>query len=410
MRKLAAAATAVLATAVAVGAAGYYVAFGVGETTGTVTAAVPDRVVTIPGTTAVVTYTTPTVTVTVTGTTPTPPPPPPPTPYPPTGLAVHRFWIGIFSADAFNYAADSTKFDDFIAHAADSWPNQGARFKQYQPNGHVLMYQDFGYASNGVSTVLTAADARSRGFLAHHNGAEIPNPWSGDPSQPVVDLGKPGVKEAYATALQQKLAANPWDGTFADDVNTWANLWSNGQGIDGYTGYVDWVNRAVIPLMQYVKANIRGELRPNLGDWPNQPSLDGVLPYTSGANNEWYLTYNNAATQSAAQIEREYASMRSAISQGKVYEGIVHRTDVQGLKFAFCAAAIMGGDHPELVRVANQQNYGSTALTWDASMTTQLGTPTNAVSHTTGSTAWSRSFSGGRTLTINTSAQTCTGI
>jgi hypothetical protein len=300
--------------------------------------------------------------------------------------------------------------DDFIAHASDSWPTQGARFKQYQPNGHVLMYQDFGYAGGGVNTVLTAADARARGFLAHHNGAEIPNPWDGNPDHPLVDLGKPGVKEAYAAALQTKLAANPWDGTFADDVNSWSNLWANGQSIDGYTGYVDWEQRALFPLMQYVRANIRGELRPNVGDWPNHSELDAVLPYTSGANNEWFLTYNSAGGQTPAQIEHEYNSMRSAITQGKVYEGIVHRTDVQGLKFAFCAAAIMGGDHPELVRVANQQNYGSTALTWDPSMSTQIGSPSTAVSHSTGSVSWSRSFANGYTLTINTSTQTCSGL
>jgi hypothetical protein len=63
-------------------AAGVFVAvtFAVGETTGTVTAAVPDRVVTIPGTTNITTYTVPTVTETQTVTVTQPPPPPPPPP------------------------------------------------------------------------------------------------------------------------------------------------------------------------------------------------------------------------------------------------------------------------------------------------------------------------------------------
>lgn len=374
-------------------------------TVGTVTAAVSDRVITIPGTTNIVTYTIPTVTETVT----VGEPPPPPPGYPPTGFSVHHFWIGTFSADAFNYPVDSLRVDDFIAHGADSWSAQGARFKQYQPNGHVLLYQDFGVAGDGITSVLTLAAARANGYLAHHNGAEIPNPWNGNASTPVMDLGKPGVADAYVAALRSKLAANPWDGIFADDVNAWYNLWPN-QSIDGYSSPQDYWARAVLPTMQQVRVQLTAALVPNIGDWVNHTNLNDVLPSTSGAMNEFFLTYNNAATQLAGQIENEYASMQAATQAGKIYYGIVHRTDVQGLKFAFCAAAIMGGDHPELVRVANQQNYGSTAMTWDTSLTTQLGTPTSGVSHATGSASWSRSFSSGRTLSINTTTQTCGGL
>ena len=47
---------------------------------------------------------------------------------------------------------------------------------------------------------------------------------------------------------------------------------------------------------------------------------------------------------------------------------------------------------------------------WDAALATQLGAPTNAVQHVTGSTSWSRSFAGGKTLTVDTAAQTCSGL
>jgi hypothetical protein len=120
--------------------------------------------------------------------------------------------------------------------------------------------------------------------------------------------------------------------------------------------------------------------------------------------------WGNGQSLAPSAIENEYASMRHELAAGKPYYGIVHRTDVQGLRYVFCGAAIRGGDHPNLTRIANEIDYGSAAPTWDASLETQLGAPTTAVQHVTGSTTWSRSFASGNTLTIDTAAQTCSGL
>jgi hypothetical protein len=78
-------------------------AIGAGETTGTVTAAVPDRVVTIPGATAVSTYTVPTVTETVTTTVPQTtspsPQPPPASPVPYDAAAAWNTPVGDAASD-----------------------------------------------------------------------------------------------------------------------------------------------------------------------------------------------------------------------------------------------------------------------------------------------------------------------
>jgi hypothetical protein len=332
--------------------------------------------------------------------------------YPPTSYSVHHYWVGIFGTNAFNFPTDSSKMDDFIAHAPDSWGTQGAPFKQYQPHGHVVFYQEFGVAGDGISTTLSETIARSSGYLAHHNGAEILNPWGG--TNKVVDLGKAGVAAAYVSSIESHYQNNSWDGIFADDVNAWYNLWSNGQSIDGYTSPDDYWTRAVVPLMQYVYAHLKADKNavviPNIGDWALHTNLNSIISNTDGGNNEYYLMWNGAGVQDPATIENEYSEMQTVINAGKTYYGIVHRTDLQGLRFAFCAAAIMGGDHANQVRISNQVNYGSDPLAWDVSLQTALGTPTNGVSHTTGSTTWSRSFSGGQTLIINTGTQTCSGI
>jgi putative glycosyl hydrolase-like family 15 (GHL15) protein len=320
---------------------------------------------------------------------------------------VQHYWAGIFAGDAFDYST-SARYDDFIAHTPDSWATQGAKFKAAQPNSRAFVYQDFGVAGDGVSTVVSRTAAQSSGRLATHNGATIANPWGG--TNLVVDLGKPGVQAAYISALQSKLAAHPWDGVFADDVNDWQNLWANGQGIDGYTSSADYLKRALLPLLQAAKAQISKPIVPNIGGWANQPALDGAADALDGGNQEFFLMWGNGQSLAPPAIENERPSMRHELAAGKPYYGIVHRTDVQGLRYAFCGAAIMGGDHPNLTRIANEIDYGSAAPTWDASLETQLGGATTAVQHVTGSTTLSRSFASGKTLTIDTAAQTCSGL
>jgi hypothetical protein len=394
----------------ALGGFGVSYALSAGETTGTVTASIPDQVVTIPGTATVATYTIPTVTETVTVTTPTepPPPPPPPSSYPPTAFAVHHAWIGIDGTDAFDYRLGSTLMDDLIAHGPDTWTTQGAPFKAQQSNGHALFYNGFGVAGSGINTVLSEAAARASGFLAHHNGTEIANPYGG--AAKVVDLGKPGVCAAYAAALSAKWGTNGWDGVFADDVNGWFNLWALGKSIDGYTSPDDWVTRAVLPLISCVHASLPGILIPNIGEWANHPQLRVIEDAASGALNEFFLTWGNGVAQPPATIEGEYSSLRHSIDLGKTYFGIVHRIDGQGLRYAFCAGAIFAGDHPELFRLSAQTAYGSQALTWDAVFARLFVMPLSDAQHVAGTPTWSRAFADGSVLTIDTNAETCSGL
>jgi hypothetical protein len=95
--------------------------------------------------------------------------------------------------------------------------------------------------------------------------------------------------------------------------------------------------------------------------------------------------------------------MRRAIAAGHVYLGIVHSTTLT--RYAFCAAAIMG--ERGKVMITNQTAYGSAPLVWDPVFDLELGAPTEATRHTTGSTTWSRRFAN-RALSIDTAAQTCT--
>jgi hypothetical protein len=279
------------------------------------------------------------------------------------------------------------------------------------------VYANFGTTGNNrccYATAIGLAEARAHGWLAHHAGAEIANPWSGSAKNPVLDLGKPGVAAAIASSLEAKGARQGWDGIFADDINAWFNLWAAGRGIDGYASPHDYWSRGVLPTVRYVAARLRADrgwlLVANIGDWANHPEDDAAGIVGSGAMNEYFLTYDNATPQTPAQVENEYRSLRSLAASGKTYYGVVHRADSQGLRFAFCAGAIMGGDEPELVRVATQTAYGSRSPVRDPTFGIRLGAPTGPVSHAGGSTKWSRAFAGGRTLTIDTRAQTCRGL
>ena len=76
------------------------------------------------------------------------------------------------------------------------------------------------------------------------------------------------------------------------------------------------------------------------------PELDSVLGVADGTLQEFFLIWGDGTSLQPAEVENEYASLRAAVQRGKTYYAIVHRTDEQGLDYAFCAAAIMAGPHP----------------------------------------------------------------
>jgi len=328
-----------------------------------------------------------------------PPPPPPPTS---SQRSIRRTWLGIFNTDLFDYTR-AARFDTFVAHYFDSWANQGAKYRSANPDGDCLVYCNVGTA--GGASAITLETARQYGWLAKHNGAEIPNPWGG--SAFVVDVGKPGVVDAYIGAIVAKWGSSRWTGIFADDANCWANLWRNGTPIDGYVSYGDWWIHAMLPLLEALAQRGGWLVIPNLGDWLNQPIEDAAALACAGGMEEHFLTWENGATVGAAGIERQYQALRKCLDAGKQYHGIVHRIDQQGLLYAWGMAAIMGGDKPELVRVGNQTAYGSIAATYRPELDIALGAPTGPVGHATGSSSWARIFSGGYKLTCDTTAQTC---
>jgi hypothetical protein len=337
-----------------------------------------------------------------------------PEPRPPivaASFVVHRYWQNSDAETGFDFGRDSPRIDDFVAHAASAWVSQGGRFKRARPNGRALFYADFGTAGDGLATVLDLASARSKGWLATHDGVEIDNP--GGAGSKVVDLGKPGVADAYVRALERDWGKNGWDGVFADDVNAWFGLWP-GESIDGYAGPLDYWQRAVLPLLAHVHRRLvedkHGVLVANVGEWPGHSELDSVFGVADGALQEFFLVWGDGASLQPAEVEREYASLRAAVRQGRTYYAIVHRTDVQGLRYAYCAAAIMAGRRSELVRVTNQTASGNEAMAWSPAIAKSLGVPKGPVRHEQGSPTWQRSFAGGRTLRIDTGRQDCRGF
>jgi hypothetical protein len=322
-----------------------------------------------------------------------------------TSKTVGHFWLGINTASGFNYSGDSTKMDYFIAHYWGS-TDMADSYHQFNPSGKALFYADFGVAGDSccVASVLDTNAVNANNWWATHNGVKIPNPWGG--TSWLVDLGKPGVADAYVASLLSKYGTvnGRWQGVFADDMNSWRNL---GYVIDGYSSYSDWINRAVVPLINKVTTSIStnkgGVVIPNIGNWPQEIDLNAYSDNASGGFTEWYMTWDNGAAQGISEIENEYASMRNAISKNKIYFGITHSTTLT--KYTYCAAAIMG--EPGRVFIADQTDYGTSPLVWDATFDLNLGTSTQATQHTTGSNIWSRQFTN-KKLTIDTTAQNCT--
>jgi hypothetical protein len=319
----------------------------------------------------------------------------------PTG----HFWQNSDTATAFNFTTDSLKMDYFVAHAFDS-TSMADSYHQKNATGKALFYVDFGVAGDPccVASVLDTNTVNANSWWATHNGVKIPNPWGG-PSW-LVDLGKPGVANAYIASLETKYgtANGRWQGVFADDVNSWRNL---GYVIDGYSSYSDWINRAEAPLLNKVTAAITadkgGIIIPNIGNWPQEPDLNVYSANSSGGLTEWFMTWANGAPQAISEIENEYSSIRDAIAKNHLYFGITHSTTLT--KYSFCAAAIMG--EPGKIFITNQTDYGTSPLVWDATFDLNIGTSTQATQHTTGSNIWSRQFTN-KKLTIDTNAQSCT--
>jgi hypothetical protein len=316
--------------------------------------------------------------------------------------SVRHLWANTDWSSAFNYPVDSLRTDVFIAHDANSYAMADSYHKT-NPDGRAYFYADFGVAGDPccIAGVLDAATVQANGWWATRNGARIPNPWGG--ASWLVDLGKPGVADAYAAALKAKWGTRNWQGVFADDVNAWRNL---GYAIDGYASASDWIKRAVVPLMKTVSARIYtekgGVVIPNIGNWPQDPVMDAVADVASGGMNEWFLTWGGGAGQGVTEIENSYRSMRREIALGKRYLGVVHSTTLT--RYAFCAAAVMG--EAGNVWITNQTAYGSAPIAWDSTFELDLGSPLQATQHTAGSKVWSRRFAN-RSLRIDTGAQTC---
>jgi hypothetical protein len=318
---------------------------------------------------------------------------------------VGHSWHNSDTASAFNYAADSTKMDYFVTHYWGS-TQMADSYHQYNPSGKALFYANFGIAGDTccVASVLDTTVVNANNWWATHNGAKIPNPWGG--TMWLVDLGKPGVADAYISSLQSKYGTTNgrWQGIFADDMNSWRNL---GYVIDGYSSNTDWINRAVVPLLSKVTAAISstkgGVVIPNIGNWPDEPDLNIYSDNASGGFNEWFTTWANGSPQAISEIETEYNSMRRVISNNKVYFGLTHSTSLT--KYSFCAAAIMG--EPGKVFIINQTDYGTSPLVWDPTFDLNIGTATQTTQHTTGSNIWSRQFTL-KKLTIDTNTQSCT--
>jgi hypothetical protein len=283
-------------------------------------------------------------------------------------LAVHRYWQNSDAETGFDFGRDSIRVEDFVAHDAGAWASQGARFKRSRPNARALFYADFGTAGDGLATVLDLSTARAK---------------------------------------------NGWDAVFADDVNAWFSFWPD-ESIDGYAGPLDYWEKAVLPLLARVHSHLaadkNGTLVANVGEWPGHPELDSVFGVADGALQEFFLVWGDGTSLQPAEVENEYASLRAAVQRGKTYYAIVHRTDEQGLDYAFCAAAIMAGRRSGLVRVTHQVASGTEPMAWSPVLARRLGLPAGPVNHEPGSTAWERSFSGNRVLKIDTRAQRCEGL
>jgi hypothetical protein len=311
-----------------------------------------------------------------------------------------HFFIASDSSTTWNPQVDAPRIDYLLAHSYQDTAT-AATYKQYNPNGVALFYDDFGVAGDPccAATVLTAMEVDANNWWATRDGGRIANPWGGPTA--LVDLGKPGVKEAYVRALVDKKAASPhWAGVFADDVNAWRNAWP----IDGYSSPEDWVKRAVNPLIAYVRDNFPGLVVPNMGNWPQEPVLDSTAGLTTGGLTEWFGMWNGSA-QAPPEIENTFRSVRDVVSNGRMFFGVSHSSTLT--KYTFCLAAILG--EPGRILVTNQTDYGTPGA-WDPVFETDLGAPTGAAAHASGSPTWSRSFANGYTLTVDTTELTCSGI
>lgn len=321
---------------------------------------------------------------------------PPPAP---TTATIGRLWVGINGSDAFDYSK-SKQYKAFIGHWYDSWA-RNQRYKQENPDGTLLVYTNIGVA--GGSSALDTATARSRGYLAKHNGAEIPNPWNGDANRPVLNVGIPEAVADSAQSIASKWGTQGWDGLMLDDANCWDNLWRKGTTIDGYASPSDYWNRALLPLLKYLAQTFGDKLTiPNLGSWSgNELETSGALA-CSGGLEEHFLTWDNG--QAAGNAEACYRNLRATVEAGRRWWGITHKPG----GFGWAAAAIMAGDQADLCCVSDQTAYGSSPPVFTPQFDIPLVLPAEPLQHLPGSPIWERRFADGTLIGINSGALTYT--
>jgi hypothetical protein len=307
-------------------------------------------------------------------------------------------------------AQESQRHSFAIFQSPSAGPDEQARqtWEVADSTSKSFVYQSFGMAcvDESWSTCgFSAAEARSRGFLAYYNGSEA-SP-SGFPYFVSANMGAPGYGVAWAENVVERMCAVDcrvggfgYEGPFLDDVNVADNRLPNRGVPDGYASseaYKEAIKAELVAARDYLSglgyttmANFGG-----ITEWEAvfipADDLIGILEYSMV---EHCGIWPDGRAQYEIAWNRIIKAADTASARGKRLLCAGFGGTEALARYNDYLARILGAD----AALSDGNDYRS-PFPWFALFTSEYGTPAGSL--VKDGSVLSRRFSGGQTLYVN---------
>jgi hypothetical protein len=282
----------------------------------------------------------------------------------------------------------------------------GLRCLMYQetPYTRYLVNAANGYTSDGASGVSEEQAANGNWYARTAGSALITNSIIQLPDN-LLDVGVAAVRTAWSTNSRSRvLAGSPatqdFQGVFGDDVNYTLN--ASGVPATYPTDAQWWVAQQAMYQTIYPDFTGAGlHLVPNLGSWMtgNQATINGILPYTDGALQEFFTVYGYANDAYSGWYHNDLALLENCVASGKRFYAQCHGTATNA---RYALATLMIGAHST---DSTRQSLGYSGLQdyaneyWITEFDLDIGSPaaakTEVGGNATGFNGFQRQYSNG---------------
>jgi hypothetical protein len=286
------------------------------------------------------------------------------------------------------------------------------RLKAANPSLKILIYKDlsgmverdqWGGVSTGVATQDAAA--HPEWFLKNTSGDRFTFRyydwiWA-------ADIGNAAYQQKWADNVLAEMGSKGWDGVFMDDTNPSMEYHYDVARVAKYptdAAYQAATGSALAAIGARFKA--AGKLTvPNFGFWKDYPSvINGWLRHVDGGMNENFVKVGTSAAADsydrASVWESQLQSIKDAEAQGKLYLGVSHSANDDGLaaRYGYATMLLAGAGNASFAMHGDYTNEN-----WFSVYDYAIGTP-SAAETKDASGVHRRKFSNGLVLVNPTAA------